>query len=183
MSAQHRMICRESSGDNEAPDVTLLVKDPQNGDIELAELDHEQPADEQDGDQHTAAAPSGDTATPAERHRRSVLYWITFVAMGLMVGSVGPLLPILYADVGQSSEEVGGDRGRGKLVPVFVARPDVLLVRVIYRDSSARRARARVRTCARAPARIHSHAHARAHPLLGTVKWHSATHPHQPVQR
>jgi hypothetical protein len=108
------MVYRDSANDQEAPNVSLLMK----LDIELSEIEE---AEDADG-QLKPAAPAADMATAIERHRRSVLYWITFVSMGLMVGSVGPLLPILYADVGQSIEEVGGARTRGQLVPVFVAR-------------------------------------------------------------
>ena len=84
----------------------------------MSEIEH----DQENKGQPKPVVPSGDTASAIDRHRRSVLYWITFVSMGLMVGSVGPLLPILYSDVGQSIEDAGGTRSRQQLVPVFVAR-------------------------------------------------------------
>ena len=67
--------------------------------------------------------------------RQSFVYIAFFISMGLMVGSVGPLMPLIYSNlhVDGDGAQPGADDGAnasapspgprdGRLVPVFVAR-------------------------------------------------------------
>ena len=100
----------------EAPDVNLLSKDD-NCSLDDAESDTK----------HLSTARKVlhyEKAIGAQLARKqSLVYLAIFVSMGLMVGSVGPLMPLIYANI-RAREEGAADPAErdGRLVPVFVAR-------------------------------------------------------------
>jgi hypothetical protein len=116
------MLVSSSDQQNEAQDIGLLSKEsrdshnePDNNEIAVSDSD-------------TIFCALENISDPQVVRKQSLVYLGFFVIMGLMVGSVGPLMPSIYSDLtagidrdsNVSSSAAGLQDGR--LVPVFIAR-------------------------------------------------------------